>query len=77
MVNILHIVYLYVRTYVCMYLCTSVSMCVCMYMYNKVFYVYNTVGVDIKNTFTPSYESDLTSSDKVAIYISNKITVLM
>ena len=52
-------------------------MCVCMYMYNKVFYVYNTVGVDIKNTFTPSYESDLTSSDKVATYISNKITVLM
>ena len=57
--------------YVFMYICLHV----CMYVY--VFYVYNTVGVDIKNTFTPSYESDLTSSDKVATYISNKITVLM
>ena len=34
------------------------------YMYVTT-YVYNTVGVDVKNTFTPSYENDLTYDNKV------------
>ena len=50
--------FLHACIYVLMYLCLSVCLHVCIHMYDI-------VGVDIKNTFAPSYKSDLTSSNKV------------
>ena len=48
-----------IHAYYCTYICVHNYMCL---------YVYNTVGVDINNTYTPTYENDFTSSDQVPIH---------